>query len=170
MFLAVLATALTTFVSGVAHSAPARAQQPALPPASVVAAINDVRAARSLRPLTFSRELSSVAGQHSREMGTRGYFAHKSFDGTSFWKRIARYYGSGGYRSWSVGENLLWSSGSLTAKTAVDLWMKSPRHRRNLLDPRWQQAGVSALRFAAAPGPFRGLDVTILTADFGRRY
>lgn len=169
MFLAVFATALTTFVSGVAHSAPARAEQPALAPATVVAAINGVRAARSLPPLRLSRELGAAAADHSREMGRRGYFAHKSFDGTRFWRRIARYYGSDGHRSWSVGENLLWSSSSLTAKTAVDLWMKSPGHRRNLLNPLWREVGVSALRFSAAPGPFRGLDVTILTADFGRR-
>jgi len=169
MFLAVLTTALTSLVSGVPHAPSAPAQQPVLTPGAVLVAINDVRARRSLPPLRISPALAAAAMQHSREMGARGYFAHKSFDGTSFWRRIARYYGSDGYHSWSVGENLLWSSSSLTAKAAVDLWMKSPPHRRNLLGPRWRQIGLSAVRFASAPGPFRGLDVTILTADFGRR-
>jgi len=170
MFVAIVATALTMLSSGTAQVPSARAQQPALSSASVLAAINDVRATRSLPPLRVSPQLAAAAAGHSREMGERGYFAHKSSDGTSFWRRIARYYASDGYHSWSVGENLLWSSGSLSAKAAVAMWMKSPPHRRNLLDPRWRQLGLSALRFASAPGPFRGLGVTILTADFGRRF
>jgi len=170
MFVAVLTTALTTLLSGVAHTTPARAQESAIAPTSLLAAVNDVRAARSLAPLRISRALSAAATEHSREMGRRGYFAHSSFDGTSFWRRVARHYGSSGYRFWTAGENLLWSSGALTAKAAVDLWLKSRPHRRNLLASRWRDVGFSALHFASAPGPFRGLDVTIVTADFGRRY
>jgi uncharacterized protein YkwD len=102
-------------------------------------------------------------------MGELGYFEHASYDGTAFWKRVARYYHAKGYRYWSVGENLLWSSGTLTPASAVTMWMKSRPHRKNLLDPHWRRIGLSALEFAAAPGVFEGLDVTIVTADFGVR-
>jgi uncharacterized protein YkwD len=119
---------------------------------SVVAAINAVRAQHGLRPLRLVRPLTFAAGQHSSEMGTHGYFSHDSVDGTSFWKRVEGYYGSHGYRYWSVGENLLWSSGTL-----------SPESRH------WRQIGLSAKQFDSAPGVYRGLTVTIVTADFGTR-
>jgi hypothetical protein len=48
--------------------------------------------------------------------------------------------------------------------------MKSPEHRANLLSPTWREVGVSALHVAAAPGAFQGLDVTIVTTDFGVRH
>ena len=136
----------------------------------VLSEINAVRQAHGLRPLRPIRPLGAAAGQHSNEMGTRGYFSHDSADGTSFWKRVGRYYGSTGYRYWSVGENLLWSSGSLTPTAAVNMWMNSPPHRKNLLDPNWRQVGLSVKRFTDAPGVFHGLAVTIVTADFGTRY
>ena len=136
---------------------------------NVVAAINAVRAQHGLRPLRLVRPLTFAAGQHSSEMGTHGYFSHDSVDGTSFWKRVEGYYGSHGYRYWSVGENLLWSSGTLSPESAVTMWMNSPPHRKNLLDRRWRQIGLSAKQFDSAPGVFRGLTVTIVTADFGTR-
>lgn len=136
---------------------------------TVVAAINAVRAQRGLRPLQLVRPLTSAAGQHSSEMGTHGYFSHDSADGTSFWKRVEGYYGSHGYRYWSVGENLLWSSGALSSESAVTMWMNSAPHRRNLLDRHWRQIGLSVRQFDSAPGVYHGLAVTIMTADFGTR-
>ncbi len=136
---------------------------------SIVAQINTVRAQHGLRPLRFVRPLTAAAGQHSSEMGTRGYFSHDSADGTSFWKRVEGFYGSHGYRYWSVGENLLWSSGELSPAEAVTMWMNSPPHRENLLEKNWRQIGLSVKQFASAPGVYRGLPVTIVTADFGAR-
>ena len=47
--------------------------------------------------------------------------------------------------------------------------MKSPEHRANLLSAKWREIGLSAVHVQAAPGTFDGLDVTIVTADFGVR-
>ena len=52
---------------------------------------------------------------------------------------------------------------------AIDMWMKSPPHRANLLNGRWREVGISAVHVTQAPGAYRGLDVTIVTADFGVR-
>jgi uncharacterized protein YkwD len=52
---------------------------------------------------------------------------------------------------------------------AVRMWMKSPGHRENILTARWREIGLSAVHATAAPGTFRGLDVTIVTTDFGVR-
>ncbi|MGH3071764.1 MAG: CAP domain-containing protein [Gaiellaceae bacterium] len=135
----------------------------------VLAELNVVRRKHGLRPLRLSRPLGSAADAHSRAMGSQGFFAHDSRDGTAFWKRVERYYGPGGYDTWSVGENLLWSSGRLTAARAVQLWMGSPGHRKNILTPRWREIGLSALRVASAPGVYGGRDVVIVTTDFGVR-
>lgn len=137
---------------------------------NVLAEINTIRAQHGLRALRLVRPLTAAAGQHSSEMGSEGYFSHDSADGTSFWKRVENFYGSHGYRYWSVGENLLWSSGTLTPAQAVTMWMNSPPHRKNLLEKNWRQIGLSVKQFSDAPGVYHGLAVTIVTADFGARY
>ena len=101
-------------------------------------------------------------------MGDDGYFAHESRDGSAFWKRVQRFYGQRG-TAWSVGENLLWSSPRRSTRAAVELWMDSPGHRRNILTARWREIGMSAVNVAAAPGVFGGNDVDIITTDFGVR-
>ena len=135
----------------------------------VLASLNTIRRQHGLVPLKLSRPLSTAADAHSRAMGTYGFFAHDSRDGSAFWKRVQRYYGPGGYGNWSVGENLLWSSGELSAARALELWMQSPGHRKNILTPRWREIGLSAVNVRSAPGVFGGRDVVIVTTDFGVR-
>ena len=169
-----LAAALT-LLSGFAAGATA-ASQPVRTLAAadqlevnVLAELNKIRRQHGLVPLRLSKPLSAAADSHSRAMGTHGFFAHESRDGSEFWKRVQRFYAQRDSRTWSVGENLLWSSGGLTARAALDLWMKSPGHRRNILTARWRELGVSAVKVSAAPGVFGGLDVVIVTTDFGVR-
>jgi uncharacterized protein YkwD len=131
--------------------------------------INAFRVAHGLRPLRLSRALGAAARQHSSEMAVRGYFSHSSADGSSFDRRIARYYSAGHSRFWAVGENLLWSSPTVDAGGAVQMWKNSPPHRENLLNPRWREIGLSAVHVASAPGAYGGHEVTIVTADFGDR-
>jgi uncharacterized protein YkwD len=131
--------------------------------------LNRVRAQHGLAPLRPSGRLNAAASQHSREMARVGYFSHSSADGSAFWRRIQRFYASSGYRSWSVGENLLWSSPDVDAAGAIKMWMGSPEHRANLLNPSWREVGLSAVHSDSAPGTYHGLGVTIVTADFGAR-
>ena len=102
-------------------------------------------------------------------MARVGYFSHDSANGAAFWRRVERFYGSNGRRYWSVGENLLWSSPDIDAQGALKMWMGSPEHRANLLKPEWREIGLSAVHVPSAPGAFNGLEVTIVTADFGVR-
>jgi uncharacterized protein YkwD len=154
-----------------AGAAPAAAQtltaQPALE-RGVVAAINRFRRSRSLRPVTLSRTLSTAARVQTTSMGRLGFFAHESADGSVFWKRVQRSYGSAGYARWSVGENLLWST-NVDAAGALELWIASPHHLANLVDPTWREIGIAATRVSAAGGVYGGNDVTIITTDFGVR-
>ena len=130
--------------------------------------INQLRRSRGLAPLRVSGALRRAADSHSSAMATRGFFAHESSDGTSFWQRVARFYPqrNGG---WSVGENLLWSSPDVDGAGALRMWLNSPPHRKILLTPRWREVGLSAVHAASAPGVYRGLEVTVITADFGVR-
>ena len=68
-----------------------------------------------------------------------------------------------------MGENLVWASPDLSADQAIQMWLNSPPHRKNLLTPEWREVGLGAVRALDAPGVYEGLDVTILTADFGVR-
>jgi uncharacterized protein YkwD len=102
-------------------------------------------------------------------MAADGYFSHDSADHSAFWKRIQHFYPAGRYGYWAVGENLLWSSPDVDPAGALKLWMQSPEHRANMLNPRWREIGVSAVHAADAPGAYQGLDVTIITTDFGVR-
>jgi uncharacterized protein YkwD len=135
----------------------------------VLAELNAIRRAHGLAPVKLSQPLSAAADAHSRAMGRYGFFAHDSRDGSQFWKRVERFYAPRGYRTWSVGENLLWSSGTLTAPAALKLWMKSPGHRKNILTASWREIGISAVAVRSAPGVYGGRDVVIITTDFGTR-
>jgi len=135
----------------------------------VLVDINTFRRAHHLTPLHLNVKLSAAALAHTQQMAQDGYFAHESADGSAFWKRIQAFYGSGPWAYWSVGENLLWSSPDVTPARALEMWLKSPEHRANLMNPRWREIGVAAVHEAAAPGVYQGLDVTIVTTDFGVR-
>ena len=135
--------------------------------AGVLDALNLVRAQHRLAQLRLDRGLSAAALAHSRQMAAVGYFAHRSADGTAFWKRLSLYYPQRTTSSWSVGENLLWTSGDLDSVRALGIWMTSAEHRATILDPRWRDVGIAAVEAAGAPGMYSGLNVVVVTADFG---
>jgi uncharacterized protein YkwD len=131
--------------------------------------INSFRAAHGLARLRVSRPLTGVAGAHSAQMARVGYFSHDSANGQSFSARISTVYPARGYRSWTVGENLVWGGPVLGAAQAFRLWLGSPPHRANLLNPRWREIGLGAVHSTSAPGVYGGSPATIVTADFGAR-
>ncbi len=179
-----LVLVLFVLAAGLAAAAPVAAPQPPAPspalpgtravPAAlgsnVIQELNRVRAAHGLRGLRPSRALAASARRHSSQMGRRGFFDHKSADGTPFWRRIERFYGDTGFRKWAVGENIFWQSPTtLAALTVVRSWMTSQGHRENVLSRQWREVGVGTVSMATAPGVYGGSPVTIVTVDFGNR-
>ena len=132
--------------------------------ASVLAEVNALRARHGLAPLRLNARLAAAADSHTSSMASRGFFSHRSADGSAYWRRVRRFYGRG-----AVGENLLWSELQLDGARALRMWLRSRPHRRNLLTPHWREIGLSAVHVPGAPGFFRGRDVTIMTANFGVR-
>lgn len=137
--------------------------------AEVLSAVNEVRTARGLQPLSLAPGLRAAAAFHSRAMAENGFFEHDSSDGTSFDRRVRRFYPTTKFAFWSVGENLLYTTRSLDAPAAVKAWLASPGHRRNLLSSQWRDAGVGVVRAASAGGVFGGSETWVLTMDFGTR-
>jgi uncharacterized protein YkwD len=168
LLLAVICALIAATTLGASRKQSVMSKMPSLDGA-VLAQINAFRAQHNLVALTVSRGLMRSANRHSVEMAMLGYFAHTSPDGSAFWKRIQAFYPAKSFGYWSVGENLVWSSPTLDATTAMQLWEHSPEHLANLLSPRWRQIGVSAVRETAAPRVYHGMDVTIITTDFGTR-
>ena len=135
----------------------------------VFAQLNQIRVEHHLRPLSLSPELSQAALVHTQDMVSKGYFEHNSANGQSFWKRIGQYYPNSDFSYWAVGENMLWTSGQATPSQSMAMWMASPEHRANILNPAWRQIGIAAVNSPSAPGTYGGQDVTVVTTDFGVR-
>jgi uncharacterized protein YkwD len=131
--------------------------------------LNAVRRAHGLRPLRLSSALARAADDHVRALALAGQFRHEWSDGRAFNTWIRRYYPIGGARFWSVGENLIWSSGGLDAAQTANAWLASPSHRRVLLTPSWRELGIGVVRAQGAGGRYGGADVYIAAADFGVR-
>ncbi len=97
--------------------------------------LNQTRATRGLRPLVMGGSLRFVARAHSREMATRGYFGHDSFEGQPFVHRLLGVVRGGSF----VGENVAIAG---TAEAAHAAFSASPAHLKNMLDPAFHQVGI----------------------------
>jgi uncharacterized protein YkwD len=136
---------------------------------ALLAQVNSSRAAHGLSRLRVSAGLTAAANAHSTQMARLGFFGHDSANGQSFSRRIARSYTPRGFRSWSVGENLVWGGPDIAAARAFRLWLSSPPHRANLLTARWREVGLAAVHSTSAPGVYGGGPATVVTLDFGAR-
>jgi uncharacterized protein YkwD len=114
---------------------------------SLTCLINEQRTSRGVRPVQSDAALRAAAQSHSSEMVSDSYFAHTSPTGLTFIDRITQAGYTRGARSWTVGENLVWGSGTQsTPNSLVTSWMNSPPHRENLLRGRYRQVGVAVVR------------------------
>jgi uncharacterized protein YkwD len=136
---------------------------------STVDSINAFRVSNGVEPLSLSPALFGSATLHCEQMVEGGFFAHTNADGSSFASRVASFYPQGGHRYYGVAENLLWTPRPMSGQAMLAMWMKSPEHRANLLNPAWRQIAVAAVSVPSAPGVFEDEPVTVVTVDFGVR-
>jgi uncharacterized protein YkwD len=87
---------------------------------------NEFRAKHGLPPLKWSQPIANIGKKHSKDMGDgKVPFGHEGFN-----KRVKEY----PVPPQSAAENVAWNSNvSDVARVAVDGWIKSPGHRKNLL-------------------------------------
>ena len=122
---------------------------------ALLAQINRARVANGLRRLRADPHLERAARAHSLDMLRHGYFDHRSFA-----RRMTAVHARGRI----FAENLAWGSGSYSAPAAiVTMWLASPEHRANLLQPRFSRIGLGAVR-----GTFYGASgAVVITIDLG---
>jgi uncharacterized protein YkwD len=107
----------------------------------VIAMTNQERANRGLPPLLKDDRLTIAAEGHSLDMALNGFFDHTGSDGSLPWDRGSRQ----GYNWWTYGENIAAGVGLCTDQgpsTVMDVWMNSPDHRDNILNPDYEDIGV----------------------------
>jgi uncharacterized protein YkwD len=96
--------------------------------------VNAQRFTRSLKPLKISDRCVAAAQSHAEDQAGRKTLSHGS-PTESFAARMKRW----GLLQWPVAENI---GRGPTATAVVDSWMKSPRHRANMLDPAYASGGA----------------------------
>lgn len=106
---------------------------------NIVQLTNAERVKNGLNVLSENVKLDDVAMNYALEMNKFQFQSHVSPTGLGPLERVR----NGGVVFSGVGENLAW--GPATDRDAIDAWMQSAGHRRNILDPRWTQMGAAVL-------------------------
>jgi uncharacterized protein YkwD len=103
----------------------------------VLQLVNLERTAAALPPVTRSHKLEKVAVEYACRMVEDGFFDHTDpITGEGPGDRAI----AAEYEYFAVGENL--AAGQPTAAEVMKVWMDSPAHRDNILDPRWVEIGI----------------------------
>lgn len=102
--------------------------------------INKQRTANGLNPLLWNDDVAKIARIHSENMANLKFFDHKGLDGSMVNNRADAV----GLSKWrSIGENIAYNRGFANPlEFAVEGWMKSPAHRKNIFNDRWQESGI----------------------------
>jgi len=117
---------------------------------------NSARRYLGISPLNENPVLNTAAYLKARHMMDQGYFAHYSPDGVTpwYWLEISGY----GYRA--AGENL--AIGFLESEQVHSAWMDSPTHKKNILNPEFQEMGIAVVKDS-----FQGKETTLVVQFFG---
>lgn len=111
----------------------------------VLAEANAVRMRAGAGPLVMDPALRRAARRYSRELARRREIEHHSRTPgrRTFRQRIA----AEGAEARVAGENLARLTASVESlpRRSVQAWMKSPGHRRNLLDPIFTRTGIGVM-------------------------
>jgi len=84
--------------------------------------------------LTWSKQLAQAASNHSKAMRSRRKLKHQ-IQQSSTEQRIE----ATGYRWRRYGENI--ASGVFSAKDAFKVWVTSPQHCANIINPQFNEMG-----------------------------
>jgi uncharacterized protein YkwD len=103
---------------------------------SVLYLVNQQRQRYGRRPLRFDSKLTRAAQSHSEDMARYRRISHVGSDGSSVGMRVKRT----GYRYRNVAENV--AQGQDTSREVMISWMRSPDHRRNLLNSSYTEIGI----------------------------
>jgi len=100
------------------------------------AAANQARVSQGLSPLRLDPVLTEASAQHAREMASHATISHQ-FEGEP---ELATRGANAGAQFSVISENV---GEAPTSVIIHDLWMQSPGHRANLLDPSVDSIGIA---------------------------
>lgn len=108
--------------------------------------INAKREAEGESPLAWDADLSRVARGHSAEMARHRRLSHVGADGRDVAERAHRF-GITGWRA--LAENIAYNQGfDDPAAFAVDRWLRSVKHRGNILRPGFTHTAIGVAETA----------------------
>ena len=119
---------------------------------------NAARKQLGLNALSENSVLNAAAYLKAKDMMENGYFAHYSPEGITpwYWLEMSGY----GYRM--AGENL--AIGFVESEQVHSAWMNSSSHKKNILNPDFQEMGIAVLR-----DNFQGKETTLVVQFFGTK-
>jgi uncharacterized protein YkwD len=92
------------------------------------------------RPLSANGSLNGAAQAHSSEMAARNNLTHTGANGSSVGDRAKQ----AGYQWRNIGENI--GVGYNSGSDVVKGWLNSPGHCANIMNPNFQDSGVSVVK------------------------
>jgi uncharacterized protein YkwD len=114
-------------------------------------------------PLRWDAQLQTAANVHSVDMATNNFFAHPGTNGLRLDSRIS----ATGYVYSSVGENI--AGGQQTVADVIAGWIGSASHCANLMNPVFQDVGVSCQKNAKYNPALAGSYDPYWTMELGKR-
>jgi uncharacterized protein YkwD len=88
-------------------------------------------------PLAWNAKLAVAADAHSLDMASHSLFSHTGSNGSSVADRVS----AAGYGWWMVGENI--AGGQANASDAINVWLGSPEHCANLMNPGYKDVALA---------------------------
>jgi uncharacterized protein YkwD len=119
---------------------------------------NTVRIHHGLLPLHEDVQLIKAASLKGNDMATRQYFSHFAPDGTTPW----HWFSVAGYKFLYAGENLAINFHS--SEDVEKAWMSSPKHRDNILNPKYEDIGIAIVK-----GTSENTPVLFIVQLFGKQ-
>jgi len=87
--------------------------------------------------LRWNAKLADAAQEHSQDMAQHDFMDHEGSDGSTPADRIVKR----GYPYRSFGENV--AEGQSDTEEAIQAWIKSPPHCKNLMSPKFEEMGMA---------------------------
>jgi len=150
-------TIILTVIKGTVHTIP---KLSILDKEHYLTAINNARSeARTcgdygdfpaVSPVTWNEKLYRTAYEHSQDMANTNTFSHAGSNTEYDWSRtpeepsdMQERLDSHGYIWDAISENIAAGTSMDTAQKAINIWLTSPGHCKNIMDPNMSEVGMA---------------------------
>jgi uncharacterized protein YkwD len=131
-------------------------QRPTITSEEIISLTNAERVKANLKPLAVNEKLNESANLKAHDIIDKGYWEHTSPSGVEPWD----WFNKIGYKYQHAGENL--AKDFYTSDRVMTSWMSSPKHRDNIVSPKFTEIGVAVVK-----GFLDGQETTVVVQHFG---